>query len=131
MLGSGCPKRVTGEAKLDHDGLSGGLACREGRAKGRTHMPRTNEGPPRRGSTWIALAGAVVIVAIAVGLLGSAGASTRGGRPGGGGYGGGGCVSNGYGQPCKPDVKKVSTTPAKPVQGQGFDANFNTASGGK
>jgi hypothetical protein len=91
----------------------------------------------------VAVLGATVLLALAVGMLVSGAASggapigASGGYGGGGGGGGGGygpvtptCVVNGYSVPCPPEVEGVSTEPRVPRAGKGFAVNFRTSSGG-
>lgn len=91
---------------------------------------------------WIVLAGAILVIALAVGLLqGGAGAAPVGsaGYGGGGDTGGGtgngqppaSCGGGGYGGvPCPSEVSNVSNAPSKPVKGKGFKVTFTSKSGG-
>jgi hypothetical protein len=86
---------------------------------------------------WVALAGAALVIALAIGLL-QGGADAN--QVGAAGYGGGGntgngnpsprCNQGGYATPCPSDVSAVSNKPAKPKKGKGFKVSFNSESGG-
>jgi hypothetical protein len=86
---------------------------------------------------WVALAGAALVIALALGLLlgGGASAQRQGGYGGGGETGNGNPVANcggqgGYGAPCPAEVSDLSSDPAKPVRGKGFKVKFSSKSGG-
>lgn len=84
---------------------------------------------------WIAIAGAVVFLALAVGLILGSGGTSRAAR----GYGGGGGASNGgaachvggYTTSCKGQISNVAVNPSNPKKGDGFAVSFSTQSGGK
>jgi hypothetical protein len=83
---------------------------------------------------WIAIAGALVFLALAIGLiLGSGGTSTAANGYGGGAAskGGGPCKVGGYTKSCKGQVSNVTVKPTNPKKGAGFAVSFSTQSGGK
>lgn len=90
-----------------------------------------------RRNPWIILAGAAVLVALAIGLLnGGADAAPVSAT----GYGGGGTtpprptctMGTGYAQTaCDPSIADFKVKPAKPVKGKGFKVSFSTESGGQ
>lgn len=96
-------------------------------------MPRSDFGPKR--TPWIAIAGAIVFLALAVGLiLGSSAtpnASGYGSGGGGGTKGGGACKVGGYTKSCKGQVSNVTVNPKSPKAGAGLAVSFSTPSGGK
>ena len=86
---------------------------------------------------WVALAGAALVIALAIGLLqGGADANQLAAA----GYGGGGntgngnpsprCNQGGYATACPSNVSGVSNKPAKPKKGKGFKVSFKSKSGG-
>jgi len=78
---------------------------------------------------WIALPGAAVFVALAVGLILAGGGSAASGY-GGGSTGGPPCHVSAYVTSCDGKVENLTTTPKKPIAGAGFSVNFTTPSGG-
>ena len=95
-------------------------------------MPDSTFGTSKR-NPWIVLSGAVVFLALAVGLILAVGGPSpaTGYGSGGGSNGGAPCKVGGYTKSCKGQVDNVTTTPAQPTAGDGFSVNFTTASGGK
>jgi hypothetical protein len=94
-------------------------------------MPRVN--------VWIALAGLLLLGALAFGLVQSGANATApvsaggyGGATTGTGNGKAPCrhLQNGYQVPCASDARSVSTTPASPTAGKGFKVSFKSTSGG-
>lgn len=97
-----------------------------------------NTGTERsRARKWIALAGALLVGVLAVGMLQTgANASPSAGASGYGPQTGNGkapCTKStgGYNTtPCPSDVSAVSVAPAKPAAGKGFKVSFKSKSGG-
>jgi hypothetical protein len=75
---------------------------------------------------WVAIPGAAVFLALAVGMILAGGqlpvASGYGAPPT--------CTVTGYTQTCNGKVEHVSATPKKPIAGKGFTVKFKTTSGG-
>jgi hypothetical protein len=90
---------------------------------------------PARRNPWILLAGAAVLVALAIGLLdGGADAAPVGAT----GYGTSPppvqtcTMGTGYNQtPCDPEISGLKNKPSRPVKGKGFVVSFETKSGGQ
>ena len=90
-------------------------------------------------NVWIALAGVMLLGALAFGLLQSgadavppAGAASYNAPGTGTGNGKPAChqLQGGYQVPCPADVSSVSTKPKSPTAGKGFKASFQSKSGG-
>jgi hypothetical protein len=95
-------------------------------------MSSSASGPKR--NPWIAIAGAIVFLALAVGLILGSSATPNAsgyGSSGGGTKGGGPCKVGGYTKSCKGQVSNVTVNPKKPKAGAGFAVSFSTQSGGK
>jgi hypothetical protein len=100
-------------------------------------MQRTTGSERSRARRWTALAGALIIGALAIGMLQTgANASPSAGASGYGPQTGNGkspCrkSTGGYHTvPCPSDVSSVSESPAKPAAGRGFKVSFKSKSGG-
>ena len=100
-------------------------------------MQLTGGSERSRTRRWTALAGAMIIGALAIGMLQSgANASPPAGASGYGSPTGNGKApcrksTGGYNTvPCPSDVSSVSTSPAKPAAGKGFKVSFKSKSGG-
>jgi hypothetical protein len=87
------------------------------------HVPSTLSSKRNR---WIAIPGAAVFLALAIGMI------LAGGQlPVASGYGAAPtCTVTGYTQTCDGKAEHVSTTPKKPKAGKGFTVKFKTSSGG-
>lgn len=78
-----------------------------------------------RNRWWIAIPGAAVFLALAVGMILAGGEA-----PAASGYAAPTCTTSGYVQTCDGKVESVSATPKKPRAGKGFTVRFTTSSGG-
>jgi hypothetical protein len=94
-------------------------------------MPNNAFGAKR--NPWVAIAGAIVFLAIAVGLIlgSSATPNASGYGSSGGTKGGAPCKVGGYTKSCKGQVSNVAVNPKSPKAGAGFAVSFATQSGGK
>jgi hypothetical protein len=100
-------------------------------------MQLTSGSERSRARRWTALAGAMIIGALAVGMLqtganASPSVSASGyGSPTGNGKAPCQKSTGGYHTvPCPSDVSSVSTSPARPAAGKGFKVSFKSKSGG-